>query len=96
MTECDINKDIKVSDLFHYAGTKIQIKHIDHLFSIYVKSMGKDTVLRVEERKQPNNKSPIEVIKDIFNPHEKIERRLNDIETKLDTVITKSLFLNDK
>ncbi len=44
MTEYDINKDIKDSDIFHYAETKIQVKHIDHLFSIYVKSMGKDIV----------------------------------------------------
>ena len=31
LTECDINKDIKVSDSFHYTGLKIQVKHMDHL-----------------------------------------------------------------
>jgi hypothetical protein len=69
LTECDINKDIKVSDWFHYTGLKIQVKHIDHLFSLYIKSMGKDTVFRIEERKHPH-KHPLEFINDIFNPVE--------------------------
>jgi hypothetical protein len=54
LTECDINKDVKVSDWFHYTGLKTQVKHMDHLFSVYVKSMGKDTVCRIEERKHPH------------------------------------------
>lgn len=59
LTECDINKDIKVSDFFHYSGTKIQVKDLDHLFNIYIKSMGKETVSRIVERKHPtSNKSP--------------------------------------
>ena len=48
LTECDINKDIKVSDILHFSAIKVQLKHLDHLFSIYIKSMGKDTVCRVE------------------------------------------------
>jgi hypothetical protein len=31
----DINKDIEVSDLFHFSAIKIQVKHLDHLFRIY-------------------------------------------------------------
>ncbi|MGC1927614.1 MAG: hypothetical protein WA667_01455, partial [Candidatus Nitrosopolaris sp.] len=46
LTECDINKDVKVSDGFHFAGPNIQVKYMDHLFSLYIKSMGKDTVYR--------------------------------------------------
>jgi hypothetical protein len=38
LTECDINKDVKVSGLFHFTGLKIQVKHMDHLFSIYMLS----------------------------------------------------------
>jgi hypothetical protein len=53
LSECDINKDIKVNDALHAAGFKIQVKHLDHIFRIYIKSMGKDTVCRVEENKQP-------------------------------------------
>lgn len=38
LTECDINKDIKVTDLLHFSGVKIQVKHLDHLFRIYIKA----------------------------------------------------------
>jgi hypothetical protein len=31
LTECDINKDVKVTGSFHYTGLKIQVKHMDHL-----------------------------------------------------------------
>ena len=41
LTECDINKDIKVTDLLHFSGVKIQVKHLDHLFRIYIKALGK-------------------------------------------------------
>jgi hypothetical protein len=44
LTECDINKDVKVSGSFHFTGLKIQLKHMDRLLSIYIKSMAKDTV----------------------------------------------------
>ena len=70
---CDINKDVKVSDLFHITGLKIQVKHMDHLFCIYIKSMGKDTVYKVEERKHPH-KGPLDFINQVFNPTEKDEQ----------------------
>ena len=73
LAECDINKDIKVSDLFHFTSIKIQVKHLDHLFRIYIKSMGKDTVCRVEENKHPKKRT-IEFINDIFNFQEKVKR----------------------
>jgi hypothetical protein len=83
LTECDINKDIKVTDLLHFSGVKIQVKHLDHLFRIYIKALGKDTVCRVEESKQPK-KPAVEYINDIFNPREKIERELAGISERLD------------
>jgi hypothetical protein len=67
VTECDINKDVKVSHWFHFTGLKILVKHLDRLFSLYIKSMGEETVYRVEERKRPKKKA-IDAINDIFNP----------------------------
>jgi len=66
LTECDLNKDVKVSDLFHFTGQKIQVKHMNRLFSLYIKSMGKDTVYRIEERKHPH-KPAVDFINDVFN-----------------------------
>jgi hypothetical protein len=85
VTECDINKDVKVSDWFHYTGLRIQVKHMDHLFSLYIKKMGKDTVYRVEERKHPH-KPALDFINDIFNPMEKVERQIAALNTKISAV----------
>lgn len=71
ITECDINKDIKVADCLHFGSPKIQLKHLDHLFRIYIKSMGKDTVCRVEESLHPKNTRVVEAINDIFYSHSK-------------------------
>ena len=86
LTECDINKDIKVSDLLHFTAIKIQVKHLDHLFRIYIKAMGKDTVCRVEENKHPKKRA-VEFINDVFNPTEKLERYLEEYDKKLDEII---------
>jgi hypothetical protein len=85
VTECDINKDVKVSDWFHYTGLRIQLKHMDRLFSLYIKKMGKDTVYRVEERKHPH-KPAIDFINDIFNPMEKVEKQIAALNTKISAV----------
>lgn len=83
LTECDINKDIKVTDLLHFSGVKIQVKHLDHLFRIYIKALGKDAVCRVEENKQPKKRA-VDFINDVFNPMEKIEKQLSGISERLD------------
>jgi hypothetical protein len=85
VTECDINKDVKVSDWFQYTGLRIQVKHMDHLFSLYIKKMGKDTVYRVEERKHPH-KPALDFINDIFNPMERFERQIAELNTKISAV----------
>jgi hypothetical protein len=82
LTECDLNKDIKVSDWFHYTGLKIQVKHMNHLFSVYIKSMGKDTVCRVEERKHPH-KPAVDFINDVFNPLEKVQKIISEFNKGL-------------
>jgi len=81
LTQCEINKDIVVGDWLQVAGLKIQIKHFDHLLRIYIKSMGRDTVCRVEESCNSINRPAIEAISNIFHPYDKNERRL----TKQDT-----------
>ena len=86
LTECDINKDVKVSDLLHFTAIKIQVKHLDHLFRIYIKAMGKDTVCRVEENKHPKKRA-VEFINDVFNFQEKVEDYLREYDKKLDEII---------
>jgi hypothetical protein len=85
ITECDINKDIKLSHLLHLSANKVQVKHLDRLFRIYIKSMGKETVSRVEESLYPK-KSALETINDIFNPMEKVEKQIAALNTKISAV----------
>jgi hypothetical protein len=81
-TECDINRDVKVSDLLHVSSVKVQVKHMDHLFRVYIKKIGNDTFCRVEETK--NLKMPvIEAINHILNPFDKIETQLSEIQRLL-------------
>jgi hypothetical protein len=81
-TECDINRDVRVSDLLHISCVKVQVKHMDHLFRVYVKKIGNDTFCRVEETK--NLKLPvIEAINHILNPFDRIERQLSEIRCLL-------------
>jgi hypothetical protein len=90
LTEADINKDIKVSDVFHLSAIKIQARHLDHLFSIYIKSMGKDAVCRLEERKHHTTKRPaVEFVNNIFNPVGRLEKQITEIEKKVDVMLYK-------
>lgn len=79
----------KVSDMLHFSAIKVQVKHLDHLFSIYIKSMGKDTICRVEERKHSVDKPAVESINDIFNPVERFAARLDQINDKLTMLVNR-------
>jgi hypothetical protein len=85
ITECDINRDIQLGHLLHYSAIKIQVKYLDHLFRIYIKSMGRETICRVEESLHPK-KSALETINDIFNPMEKVEKQIAALNTKISAV----------
>jgi hypothetical protein len=74
MTQCDINKDVQVSDWLQYTGLKVQVRHLDHLFRVYIKSMGNRTICRVEDAPKPK-KLVIDAINDIFNPVERFEKQ---------------------
>jgi hypothetical protein len=65
LTQCDINKDITVGEGLQYAGIKVQVKHFDQLFRVYIKSIGKDTVCRVEQSLNPK-KPTIQALTEIL------------------------------
>jgi hypothetical protein len=76
LTGFDVNKDVRVSDWFQCTGLKIQIKHLDHIFRIYIKSMGRDTICRVEESLNPM-KSAVQAINEILpNPNQREQQEL--------------------
>jgi hypothetical protein len=97
VTECDFNKDIKISDYFHMTALKVRIRHLDHLLGIYVKAMGQDTVLRLEETKRPKTRVADFII-DTFNPNERIQAELLDQGRRINEIhdmIKKSFSLHN-
>jgi hypothetical protein len=87
ITECDINKDIKISHLLHFSAIKVQVKYLDHIFRIYIKAMGKETVSRVEESLH-TNKPALEFINNVFNSIENVERQISEFRAELNTKIS--------
>ena len=64
-----------------------EVRYIAHLFSIYIKSMGKHTVCRLEEREHPTAEKPtIEFVNDIFNPSDRFERKFAEQDSKLNEI----------
>lgn len=57
LIQCDINKDILVDHQLSFTAIKAQVKHWNHIFRIYIKSQGKDTICRVEKSLTP--KKPV-------------------------------------
>jgi hypothetical protein len=55
---------------------------MNHLFSNYIRSMGKDTVYRIEERKHPH-KPALDFINDVFNPIERFEKIVSEFRKEL-------------
>ena len=84
LTQCDINKYIRIEKWLQPTGLSIQVRHMSHLFRVYIKSKGKDTVCRVEESISSKDKSVVESINDIFNPTQKLEKQIAELSRKVD------------
>jgi hypothetical protein len=90
LTQCDINKDVRIENWLQLTGLSIQVRHVCHLFRVYIKSRGKDTVCRVEESISSKNKSVVEAINEIFNPTERLEKQIAGLSKKLDRLVMSS------
>jgi hypothetical protein len=87
LTECDINRDVKVSDWLQFTGLNIQVKHAFHLFRLYIKVRGENTLCRIEESVSFKDKTVIEAINNIFNPNERLEKQIADLVSKVDQLL---------
>jgi hypothetical protein len=87
LTECEINRDVIVSDWLQFTGLNIQVKHALHLFRIYIKAKGENTLCRVEESISHKNKPVLEAINDIFNPNERLERRIAELGAAINHIL---------
>jgi hypothetical protein len=63
-----------VGEGLQYTGIKVQVKHFDQLFRIYIKSIRKDTVCRVEKSLSPKQPA-IQVVSGILASHTEYMQR---------------------
>jgi hypothetical protein len=49
LVQCDVNKDIEVSDMMQLSGLNLQLEYLDRVFRLYIKSMHDKSVCRAEE-----------------------------------------------
>lgn len=87
LTQCDLNRDVHIERWLQPTGLSIQVRHLSHLLRVYIKSRGKDTVCRVEEITSFKDKSVVEVIGEIFNPVERLEKQIAGLDRKIDLLL---------
>jgi hypothetical protein len=75
LIECDISKDIEVSNKMHYMGPNIQLKYANRVFRFYIKSLGEKAVGRIEE--SVKFQVPLfEALNSIRNPYKELKEEL--------------------
>lgn len=77
----DLNLDLTTSSAMHLSNNRLQVKHYDHLFRIYVKSLGSRTVRRIEKAEQPNRPA-LDYLQERFTV-EGMNNRMNNFESQL-------------
>jgi hypothetical protein len=79
LTQCDVNKDIPVGDWLQVTCLKTQVRHLDQLFRIYIKSMGEKTVCRCEKSVCLKKRTCIEAINEFLDSNERTNKLLTRI-----------------
>jgi hypothetical protein len=80
LSECDINKDIEISDMTQLSSIDIQLKYADRVFRQYVKSLRDKAVYRCEESLAFKYTPIIEALDQIRNPYKALEALDNKID----------------
>jgi hypothetical protein len=79
LSECDINKDIEISDIMQLSSIDIQLKYAVRVFRQYVKSLHDKAVYRCEELLAFNNTPLIEALDQIRNPYKALENKIDNL-----------------
>ena len=78
LVQCDINKDVEVTDKMQLTLPDIQLTDADQVFRLYIKSQHNKAVYRSEE--SLTLKSPlIEAVNKIRNPNQALENKIDNI-----------------
>jgi len=87
LKQCDLNKDIEISDRAQLTLPDIQLIHADRVFRLYVKILEGKAYYRAEESLTLNQVLP-EAIDSIRNPYKSIENKIEYLIELLMTAIS--------
>jgi hypothetical protein len=91
LSECDINKDIEISDMMQLSSIDIQLKYANRVFRQYVKSLHDKAVYRCEESLAFKYTPLVEVLDQIRNPYKSLEALENKIDNIAAAIVGKQL-----
>lgn len=77
----DLNLDVAAPSALHLSNNRLQVKHYDHLFRLYVKSLGGRTVRRIEQAEQPRRQI-LDYVQERFTM-EGMNQRMHNYESQL-------------
>lgn len=81
VTGSDLNIDIDGPASLHFSNNRVKIKHLSHLFQVYIKSLGDRNVTRAESEKNEMKQGP-EWLEERFT-FEGLQRRLTALEDQI-------------
>lgn len=84
LKQCDVNKDIKITDKMQTSLPDIQLSEADRVFRHYVKLSQSSAERRIEEAIQPNI-SLADITSRILNPYQEITQKIDKLTEILTT-----------
>jgi hypothetical protein len=84
LSECDINKDIEISDMMQLSSIDIQLKYAYRVFRQYVKSLHDKAFYRCEESLAFKYTPIIEALDQIRNPYKALENKIDNLAAALE------------
>jgi len=91
LKQCDLNKDIEISDKAQITLPDIQLKYAQRVFRLYVKSLKGKAVYRAEESLTLHNAPNCEALRSIRNPNESMIEELSETVKGLVTMVNRVL-----
>ena len=78
LKQCDVNKDIEISDKMQFTLPDIQLKYVGRVFRTYVKVLGDRTVYRGEESLKVDLRFS-DAFDSIRNPNTNLQKKIDEL-----------------
>jgi len=89
LKQCDLNKDVPITNQAQVSLPNIQLSTAFHVFRLYVKNLNGQSHYRIEDSMQVNE--PLRFLKRILNPYEALQDKIDCFMTKIDSLTSQNL-----